>query len=41
MDVSFQHKVAKWRTTILKPVLDYYSVYYIKDSFQFPSRISW
>ena len=36
---SSLHKVVKWLTTILQPVLDYYRIYCIKDSFEFSSFI--
>ena len=32
---SSQHQVAKWLDQILQPVLMHYSMYYIKDSFEF------
>ena len=32
---SSQHKTAKWLTTILQTVLDYYNIYCINDSFYF------
>ena len=36
---SAQHELAKWLTTILKPVLEHYSTYCIRDSFTFATYV--